>query len=898
VTRLGPARWATAFAFSVVLASAPAHADLVVAEPATPIAVPFPSGAPEMEAQVVLQLVIDASGHVESVVVASHAPEKTPAAYDDAAVAGLRSSSWKPSMRDGQPFRSRVEYVVVFHPAPVATAASGAAVPVSGAPTLANPATTASGAAVPVSGAPTLANPATTASGAAPAATGATPENASGAAVSTNEQDEDYREVVEVRGKGWSSPRGLGDLRIKRELLDASPRQETSEMLSAAPGFFVDHEDGEGFGNDVYLRGFDLDHGSGIEMRVGNVPINSPVHVQGQGYADANFIIPEVVRSIRVLEGSYDPRQGDTAIVGSAYFDLGVPNRGNLVKASVGSFNQLRVVGVTAPKDADEETFAAFAVRKSDGFGQNRASESATVNAQYGFDVATRQHLRFLATAYGVRATLPGVVRQDDLDAGRIGLYDSYPNYTSGQGVQTSRVILGADFDDVAPSGARFELAPWVMWTDFRARQNLTGNIYSSLLNPELAGGQGDLWESTNQEDAIGVTSRYHTAPLRFASFGEVVAEPGVTVRAGHTDQTKSLLNPTTLVAWDRRLDAGIDTLDAGAYLDVDVRLWKRLRISGGVRADLLAVGVDDRLGYDVPPSSRSSAIPDAHRGAQGVALSPRVTAEYDVTREIAVVGSYGEGFRSLDATANVASAVAAGVNQATATAGPGNPGVGPSIQEGARPYSKVRSFEGGVRVQTKEERYTATASLFETHVDNELVFEATSGGFATEGASIRRGVVSSVIAKPTDFLTGSVAVSVAEATFTTLVPGISHFVPGVPPVLVHADVSAHGPLVTIRSHPLTARVGVGYTFLGGRHLTDAIVGPTNNVLNAGGALRYRDVELSLDAYNLLNLHYADDEEYYVSNFSVKPGTALASAATHLFAAPPLTVVASLAVYF
>ncbi|HEX4476976.1 MAG TPA: TonB family protein, partial [Polyangiaceae bacterium] len=169
MTRFGPAGWAVALALGVALASAPARADLVVAEPATPIAVPFPSGTPEMEAQVVLQLVIDAGGHVESVVVASHAPEKTPAAYDDAAVAALRTSSWKPSLRDGQAFRSRVEYVVVFHPTPDAAAvtASGATPPPSGAPTLANPATTASGAAAPPSGAPTLANPATTASGAA-----------------------------------------------------------------------------------------------------------------------------------------------------------------------------------------------------------------------------------------------------------------------------------------------------------------------------------------------------------------------------------------------------------------------------------------------------------------------------------------------------------------------------------------------------------------------------------------------------------------------------------------------------------------------------------------------------------------------------------------------------------
>ena len=163
-----------------------------------------------------------------------------------------------------------------------------------------------------------------------------------------------------MRGQSWSTPRGVGDIRIKRELLDASPHQQTSEMLSAAPGFFVDHEDGEGLGNDVYLRGFDLDHGSGIEMRVGNVPINNPVHVQGQGYADANFIIPEVVRSIRVLEGPYDPRQGDTAIVGSAYFDLGVTERKNELKASYGSFNQARVVGIAAPEGFDDQNICGI----------------------------------------------------------------------------------------------------------------------------------------------------------------------------------------------------------------------------------------------------------------------------------------------------------------------------------------------------------------------------------------------------------------------------------------------------------------------------------------------------------------------------------------------------------
>lgn len=657
-------------------------------------------------------------------------------------------------------------------------------------------------------------------------------------------------------------------------------------MLSSAPGFFVDHEDAEGLGNDVYLRGFDLDHGSGIEMRVGNVPLNSPIHVQGQGYADANFIIPEVVRSIRVLEGPYDPRQGDAAIVGSAYFNLGVPVRGSQLKTTYGSWNQMRAVGIAAPEGANDETFAAFSMRKTDGFGQNRACESGSMNAQYGVDIGKTDHVRLLAAAYSARSTLPGVVRQADVNAGLIGATDSYPYYSQGQGVQTSRVTLGADFDDDARDGSRLEFAPWFVWTNFRARQNFTGNIYSSQIDPAIAGGLGDLWEATNIETALGATSRFHAAPLHIGSWLEVVTEPGVYVRAGHTTQTKSLLVPQTLQAWDRRLDNELETLDTGAYLDVDLRLWKRLRVSGGVRADVLAVSVNDRLSYDVPPAQTvPGIIPGSTRATQGVAVGPRVTLEYDLMPSIAALASYGEGFRSLDATATAA-------NSGTAAF------ASPGIQEGARPYSKVSSAETGVRIGAARGRYAATLSVFETHVANELVFEATSGGYTTEGPSLRQGIIGSVLAKPFNWLLASVATSVTSATFTTLAPGGSHFVPSVPPVLFRADVTARGTLKRVADRPLTGRVGVGYTFLAGRHLTDAIVGPSNNVLNANAALRLGAIELGIDAFNVLNLHYADDAEYYVSNWSVRPGTPLASPAVHLTEAPPLTVLGTVAVYF
>ncbi len=55
-------------------------------------------------------------------------------------------------------------------------------------------------------------------------------------------------------------------------------------------------------------------------------------------------------------------------------------------------------------------------------------------------------------------------------------------------------------------------VAPWVIWTDFRARQNYTGNLETSQTPPHLSG-LGDLFQTTNRETAAGLLSRMHRRP-------------------------------------------------------------------------------------------------------------------------------------------------------------------------------------------------------------------------------------------------------------------------------------------------------------------------------------------------------------------------------------------------
>ena len=668
---------------------------------------------------------------------------------------------------------------------------------------------------------------------------------------------------IEVRGVRPESSRGVGDFRLRRDLLTASPRQQTSEFLSAAPGFFVDHEEGEGFGNDVYLRGFDLEHGSGIEMRVGAVPLNIPTHIQGQGYADANLIIPEVVSQLRVLEGPYDPRQGDAAIVGSAYFDLAVPERGGLVRGSYGSFNQKRLVGIFAPKSAGPETFVAASFRDSDGFGQNRAAKSGTLNAQYGIDLSAHDHLRVLAIGRSARAALPGVVRKDDVEAGGIGFYDSYPYYAQNQSVLANSVILGGELRHLSSAGDVWSVAPFLSWTDFRARQNYTGTLQSSRSDPTKYG-LGDLFETKNRELATGLLASARRAPQRFGASIELGFEPGVYLRFGHTEQSKNLLVPEDLSVWDQRLAAGLGTLDAGAYLDLDLLLWKRLRITGGARIDLLSVTIDDQLANGTSSATNKDG---AQRTATGFSIGPRISAQYALAKTLSFIASYGEGYRSLDAA---------------------------HLRQGDTPYSKVRSAELGLRAQLPRERFTSTVALFQTRVGNELVFVANNGGLESQNASVRRGIVTSIVTKPLPWLLASASLSINDAQFDTRIAGISHHVPSVPPLLFRSDVSVRGRLGRLWQVPLSGRLGVGYTFASAAPLSDTVRGSKTNALNVGAELRSQAIAVGVDVYNALGLRLADSSDVYVSNWGLQPGSQPASLAIHSIAAPPTTVLGSL----
>ena len=90
---------------------------------------------------------------------------------------------------------------------------------------------------------------------------------------------------------------------ITSRQLEVRPFMRQGEVLETVPGVIITQHSGEGKANQYFLRGLNLDHGSDFAMTVAGAPVNMVTHAHSQGYADLNFLIPELVAGVQVLQG-------------------------------------------------------------------------------------------------------------------------------------------------------------------------------------------------------------------------------------------------------------------------------------------------------------------------------------------------------------------------------------------------------------------------------------------------------------------------------------------------------------------------------------------------------------------------------------------------------------------
>jgi iron complex outermembrane receptor protein len=466
--------------------------------------------------------------------------------------------------------------------------------------------------------------------------------------------------------------------------------------------------------------------------------------------------------------------------------------------------------------------------------------------------------------SYAARSGIAGAIRRDDINAGRIGFYDTYNDPSAlAQSVTASRSQVALTIEHSAENGSQTSAAVWGSYTTYRARLNFTGYTQE---NPAMPGTfPGDLGEQGNFDGGLGGRMMYRTRKYEANSWLSAQLNVGSTARAHAIDQSQDRIAEPDDVTWHRDDAATVHVAEIGSWIDLSINATKYVHLRGGARADFAGFDVDNRL--TIPPiGAVAGALPGTRTTAAGVAGAPRATLEIDPLPWLRLLGSAGMGHRTPDAL---------------------------QIKDGQTvPFTQVESYEVGVRLADRG-LVSLTAAAFETKLSSDLSFEALEGSFETIGPTTRRGVVAYFQAAPIEGLTSAVSFTGVSATLDHPTAESGRKVQFVPPVVVRADVGYKRPIAPAWGKMLEGRVGYGATFMSPRPLTDTLDSPAVFVVDATAAVKRDNVELGVDIYNLFNQKYAEQEYFYASNWRVSPANP-AIPVEHISPGAPFTCLVSL----
>lgn len=648
----------------------------------------------------------------------------------------------------------------------------------------------------------------------------------------------------------------VGDLHI-------IPRKSAAEHLMLAPGVLTTNHGGEGHAHETYMRGFAAKEGQDIEFTLGGVPLNEVSNPHGHGYADLLFIPPELVRRVTILEGPFDPAQGDFAFAGSADYELGVDERGSFIKYGYGRWNTQRSLFLVAPEAMDAETFAAFEYYDTDGFGPNRAASRASGLGQMALRFTPQDfRLKMGVFGYMARYDQAGVVRQDDYRAGRMGFFDTYD---SNQGGESNRVLLMLD-TALGPPEGRFRQVAFFGWRTMRMRANYTGWLLDDRSDGDgnivVAEPRGD--GSELRYDVLTAGSRGDYTLRRVLLRQDQALSFGYAVRFDKGETAQLRLRSVTAIPYRRDFDSSFTIVNLAGWSRLHFRPCDWFALKGGVRLDAFSFGVTDHL----PPAfdREGPREPSQTIQALGYAVNPRATLDFRLVEGLHLLGSYGKGTRSTEA-------MALSDNETT-------------------PFADAHSVEGGLAYRyghgASPLAVSSQASYVYTHVTRDMIFSETAGRNIPVGASDRHAVLFGTRLSLGTWFDGLLNAGFSHAAYSDT----GERLPYVPEWILRADIAVRNDLFgwRIGGVPVHGKAGLGFTYVPGRPLPFKQTGDAMYLMNLGADLRLWHVSLGLEMRNLLNRRYRQSEFHYASNFEDPAAIPSQVAERHFAAGEPFFV--------
>ncbi len=517
------------------------------------------------------------------------------------------------------------------------------------------------------------------------------------------------------------------------------PRNSAQDMLRLVPGLVLAQHAGGGKAEQIFLRGFDCDHGTDVNVSVDDVPVNMLSHGHGQGYADLHFIIPETIQEVDVVKGPYSTRYGDLATAGAIAFRSKDSLTKNEIKIEGGSFDEYRaLVLMKGPSSSTIQSFFGTDLFYTRGYFDlpqdfHRLNLFAKSTASLGEDAKLSASLFSFSSAWNANGQIP----QRAVD---VGIIDRFGSLDSSEGGTTSRTTALINYT----SGGTSPLTLTASYTDYRFR--LFSDFTFYLIDPT----RSDEVEQADSRSMIALRAE-RTLPW---IWGDAIMKTKIGVNTRSDDIQAAIYHDSSRVRLNTVVDAAIQEREIGPYVEQEIGLgWIQFVL--GLRADYATVDVSNMLNPNAQPNGVN----------QQLILSPKANASIPLGNDATAFLNFGYGFHSNDARAIVQS-----------------PGI-PTLP-------RAVGSEIGLRYGEPSEFFSCSSSLWYLYLQSELVWDGDQGTLVAQGSTRREGVDLEARIRPTDWLTVGGDATISQGRFLDSAVG-NNYIPLAPNLTLTANAVA-----------------------------------------------------------------------------------------------------------
>ncbi len=511
--------------------------------------------------------------------------------------------------------------------------------------------------------------------------------------------------------------------------LELAPVTSSQEVLRKVPGLFIGQHAGGGKAEQIFLRGFDIDHGTDVSLTVDGIPVNMVSHAHGQGYSDLHFVIPETIEAIDFGKGPYYADKGNFTTAGYVGFNTKDKLKESEVTLDYGRFNYGRILGMfDIVNKENHNAYIASEFISSDGpFESSQNFRRINLMGKYTANIADNRKLSVMASHFTSRWDASGQIPVRAVEQGLITRFGAIDDTEGGQ---TSRTNVGITYDHMISDNTIVKNNIYYSLYDFELFSNFTffledpvnGDQIRQYEDRQMFGGESVISHSVTKGDS------------------EVLFRVGVGFRNDRSkgNELSRTLNRTTTLSTIQKGD--IDETNYFLYGDIGWDIGSFL-IEPGVRLDVFRFSYVDDLTPLYDNLSQSKAF-----------VSPKLNIIYNLNHSTQLFLKGGIGFHSNDTRVVLDDTSDAPILPAA---------YGADLGITFKPVKRM----------------IANAALWYLHLDQEFVYVGDAGIVELSGKTRRLGVDAGIRYQFTDWLFGtsdftySFARSTEDAEGENLIP-------------------------------------------------------------------------------------------------------------------------------